>query len=302
MWITLTFSAVFLWSLVNIADNYLVERNKKLGHPIGSLVIFSSLFGFIAAAAMMIFLKMPLALPLREILILLIAGLCNVSWLIFYFKALPDEDVSTVVPWFLTAPFFAYVLGYVLLGEKLGAYQILGGLIIIAGGLVLSIKKKERGYGMRWKLILNMTIASFLIAVWGTLFKFVARDNGFWASSFWEHVGLGIGGLLIVLFIASYRKGFSEILRKDGRRFLSVSLFSESATIVGNLLANYAVLLVPLSMVYLLEVAQPAVVFALALICTAFFPRILKEDVSARNVIQKVVSIIIMITGAWFLI
>lgn len=57
MWIILTLVAVFLWSLVNISDSYLVERNKHIGHPIGSLVLFSSLFGFIAALAIFIFTK-----------------------------------------------------------------------------------------------------------------------------------------------------------------------------------------------------------------------------------------------------
>lgn len=302
MWITLTFIAVILWSLVNIADNYLVERNKKFGHPIGSLVIFSSLFGFIAALVLFFFVKTPLLLPMKETLILLAAGLCNVSWIIFYLKALPDEDVSTVVPWFLTAPFFAYILGYFILGESLNTEQIIGGLIIIFGGLILSVKKHEVGYGMRWKLIAHMTLASLLIAIWGILFKFVARDSGFWVSSFWEHIGLGVGGIFIILFVRSYREGFLDILKKDAKRVLVISLFSESATIVGNLLANYAILLVPISMVFLLEVVQPAVVFILGLLCTVFAPSILKENISWRNILQKIISIGIMIGGAILLI
>jgi drug/metabolite transporter (DMT)-like permease len=302
MWITLTFVAVLLWSMVNIADNYLVERNKKFGHPIGSLVIFSSIFGFIAAAAIAFFVKTSLVLPAKEILILFVAGLCNVSWIIFYLKALPDEDVSSVIPWFLTAPFFAYVLGYFFLGEHLGAQQLIGGAIMLAGGLVLSVKKHEECYTIRWKLIFNMTIASLLIAAWGILFKYVGRESGFWVSSFWEHIGLGIGGLFIIVFVSSYREGFSELLKKDGKRVLTISLFSETATIVGNLLANYALLLVPVSIVLLLEVAQPAVVFILGLICTAFFPNILTEDVSRKNVIQKVISIAIMVLGALLLV
>jgi hypothetical protein len=59
---------------------------------------------------------------------------------------------------------------------------------------------------------------------------------------------------------------------------------------------------VPVSIVLLLEVAQPAVVFILGLICTAFFPNILTEDVSRKNVIQKVISIAIMVLGALLLV
>ncbi|MBP6904484.1 MAG: DMT family transporter [Candidatus Pacebacteria bacterium] len=299
MWITLTISAVILWSFVNIADNYLVERNKKFGHPIGALVIFSSLFGFIAALGMFLAIKGSFVLPVKDIGILLVAGLCNVSWIIFYLKALPDEDVSTVIPWFLTSPFFGYVLGYFILGENLSQQQLMGGAIILVGGLLLSIKRDENAnYAFRWKLIRNMTIASLLAALWGILFKFVGRESGFWVSSFWEHIGLGIGGLMIIFFVPAYRKGFSGIMKSDGRQVLSISFFSETATIIGNLFANYAILLVPVSAVLLLEVVQPAIVFVLGIFCTVFLPKILTEDISWKNLLQKGVSIAIMIAGA----
>lgn len=302
MWIILTLTAVLLWSFVNIADNYLVERNTKIGHPIGSLVIFSSIFGFIAAAAIFFFTNTPLVLPVRQIGLLLLAGLCNVSWIIFYLKSLPDEDVSSVIPWFLAAPFFGYILGYLLLGEQLGIQQLIGGSIVLIGGFILSAKKHEERITLRWKLIGYMTIASFLIAVWGILFKFVAQGNGFWVSSFWEHIGLGIGGLIILLFVPTYRSGFSDILKKDGKVVLTVSLFSESATIIGNLLANYAILLVPVSMVLLLEVVQPAIVFGLGIIGTFYFPHIVTEDISRKNLLQKSIAIGIMCIGAYLLV
>jgi uncharacterized membrane protein len=299
MWIFLTLIAVVLWSLVNIADNYLVGRNKKFGHPIGALVIFSSIFGFIGALGIFIFIKGSFVLPLQDIGILLLAGLCNVSWIIFYLKALPDEDVSTVIPWFLMSPFFGYVLGYFVLGEQLEPKQLLGGIIILLGGLLLSIKRSsDAKYSVRWKLILNMTIASLLAALWGILFKFVGRESGFWVSSFWEHVGLGIGGIFIIAFVPSYRKGFSDIMKGDGKKVLTVSVFSETITIIGNLFANYAILLVPVSAVLLLEVVQPAVVFILGIVCTLAFPQILTEDISRRTVIHKALCITIMIVGA----
>jgi transporter family protein len=303
MWILLTISAVILWSFVNIADNYLVERNKKSGDPIGSLVIFSSLFGFIAALIILFFTKSIFVLSVSQIAVLLLAGLCNVSWIIFYLKALPDEDVSTVIPWFLTSPFFGYILGYIILGENLSTKQLLGGLIILIGGLLLSIKRQhdKSGYTIRWLLIRNMTIASLLAALWAILFKFIARENDFWISSFWEHIGLGVGGLFIIFFAPSYRKGFLKIIRSNTKQILFINLSSETLTITGNLLANYAILLVPVTAVLLLEVIQPAIVFILGIFFTIFFPKILREDISRNNLIQKGTAIAIMILGAMLL-
>ncbi len=306
MWIILTLSAIFLWSLVNISDSYLVERNKHIGHPIGSLVIFSALFGFIAALGIFLFTKDSFQLSVSDIAILVIAGFCNLLWIVFYLNALSHDDVSSVVPWFLTAPLFAYILGYFVLDEKLIPKQLIGGFIILIGGLILSIRKNkdstEGGYKVRWKPILLMTIASLLIAVWGILFKFVGKESGFWVASFWEHIGLGISGIIVLVFAKSYREGFSLMFKQSGRSILTLNLFSETATIVGNLLANYALLLVPVTMVFLLEVSQPMVVFLLGIICTKFFPKILTEDISLKNILHKTISIIIMIVGALVLV
>lgn len=306
MWIILTFSAVFLWSLVNISDSYLVGRNKHIGHPIGSLVIFSALFGFVAALLIFIFAAGPFSLSLLNTILLIIAGFCNLLWIVFYLNALSDETVSSVIPWFLTAPLFAYVLGYFVLGEQLSKVQLIGGAIILLGGVVLSVKSKEeaseRKYAVRWKPIILMTAASFLIAVWGILFKFVGEETGFWVASFWEHVGLGIAGIGVITFMKSYREGFSAMLARSGRGILALNIFSETATIVGNLMANYALLLTPVTMVFLLEVGQPVVVFLLGIVCTIFFPNILKEDIGWRNVLHKTISIIIMTIGAMLLV
>jgi drug/metabolite transporter (DMT)-like permease len=308
MWIILTLVAVFLWSLVNISDSYLVERNKHIGHPIGSLVLFSSLFGFIAALAIFIFAGgSSFSLGSSDIILLVIAGFCNLLWIVFYLNALSHDDVSSVVPWFLTAPLFAYILGYFVLGENLLPSQLVGGAIILIGGLVLSIKTNreegvKKGYKIAWKPIILMTLASLLIAIWGILFKFVGKDSGFWVASFWEHIGLGIAGIIVLVFIKPYREGFSLMLKQSGRSILALNLFSESATIIGNLLANYALLLTPVTMVFLLEVSQPIVVFLLGIICTIFFPKVLKEDISYRNLVHKGVSIVIMLVGALMLV
>ncbi len=302
MWIFFTFLAVFLWSVVNIADAYLVERNKKIGHPIGSLVIFSSLFAFVAAGLIYLFAGKEFSLSLDNKILLIISGFCNIGWIIFYLYALIDDDVSSVIPWFLTVPLFAYILGYFILGETLATYQILGGSVILLGGVILSIKKNDieakYRYHIKWKPIVLMTTASLLVAVWGVLFKFVARDAGFWEASFWEHIGLAIAGVVVLIFVKSYRQGFSSMLRRSGKSILSLNLLSETLTIVGNLLTNYALLLVPVTLVYLVQVSQPAVVFILGLVCTLFFPSIIKENISKRSLIHKGVSILIMTIGA----
>ncbi len=306
MWILLTFIAVFLYSLVNITDNYLVEKNKNVSRSIGALVLFSSLFALVAAGVIYLVGGKNFALSARDILILLVAGFCNLVWLMFYFKALAVDDVSSVIPWFLTLPLFGYILGYFFLGETITYIQMIGGAIVVLGGVVLSIRTEKSAvsirYHVKWRSVLYMLFASLFIAIWIVLFKFVGRDSGFWAATFWEHLGLGIAGIVVLVLIKKYREAFFSMVRTSGKKILLVNIASESTTIIGNLLVNYAILSVPIVLVLVIEVAQPLIVFLLGIVCTIFFPRILTEDISKRSLIHKGISLCIMITGALFLI
>ena len=58
----------------------------------------------------------------------------------FYLQALQTEEASVVAPFFQAGPLFAYALAWLVLGETLSRLQLLGGSLIVAGGLLLSIR------------------------------------------------------------------------------------------------------------------------------------------------------------------
>ena len=83
--------------------------------------------------------------PLRDIkdisrqslLFLILSGLATgFSWL-FYFKALQVGDASKVAPVDKLSVVFTIILAFVLLGEPVSPKVIVGGLLILAGSLVL---------------------------------------------------------------------------------------------------------------------------------------------------------------------
>ena len=53
------------------------------------------------------------------------------------------------------------------------------------------------------------------------------------------------------------------------------------------MLTNYATLLAPLAMVYLVGNFQPAILLILTLFCTKFFPQITIENISKEFYFQK---------------
>jgi drug/metabolite transporter (DMT)-like permease len=136
-----------------------------------------------------------------------------------------------------------------------------------------------------------------LIAISGIIFKFVTIGNNFWISSFWEYVGLGTFGIILFIFVPKYREEFMLMNKKGGKTIFALNMTSETLTIIGNLLTNYAILLAPVTMVYLVGSFQPAIVLFLTLFSTKFFPKIIKEDTSEKVLLPKIIAIAIMILG-----
>jgi hypothetical protein len=69
-------------------------------------------------------------------------------------------------------------------------------------------------------------------------------------------------------------------------------------TILGNFLTNYAILLAPITMVYIIGTFQPAMVLIMVIIGTKFLPKIVTEKIHHQVLIPKIIAIIIMIIGS----
>lgn len=297
-WFFIALSAPFLWAIVNISDQYLVETFSKGKRDSGGLVLFSSLMGVLVAFVISLFTTHLIEIPLQDKILLFVTGAITIAWVILYLFTLEIEDVSVAVPWFLTVPIFGYALGYIFLGETLSMKQILGSIIILCGVLIISIDFSGEKRKFKWEPAIYMLTASMLIAISGIIFKYVTIGNNFWVTSFWEYVGLGTCGVLLYLFVPKYRREFLRMNNEGGVKIFSLNMMSETVTILGNLLTNYAMLLAPVTMVYLVGSFQPAIVLFLTLLLTKFLPSIIKEDTRERVLLPKIIAVVIMTIGS----
>lgn len=300
-WFFIALGAPFLWALVNIFDQYLVTKYSTGTRGSGGLVLFSSLMGVFVAIFIGIFATGVFSVPLLDKILLIITGGITIAWIILYLFTLELEDVSVVVPWFLTVPIFGFLFGYIFLGETLSGHQIIGSLVTLFGVLLISIDFSGQKKKFKWRSAFYMLVACLLIAVAGVIFKYVTIGDNFWISSFWEYVGLGFFGIMLYLFVPKYREEFMLMNRQGGKKIFTLNTFSEVLTIIGNLLTNYAILLAPVTMVYLVGSFQPAIVLFLTLFATKFFPSIITEDTTERVLLPKIVAVGIMILGSMIL-
>ena len=79
-----------------------------------------------------------------------------------------------------------------------------------------------------------------------------------------------------------------------------VNILSELASVAGNLLTNFALLLAPVAAVFLVGSFQPAIVLFLTIFGTIFFPHIIKENLSWERLMPKFIAIILIIIGSTF--
>ncbi len=86
-------------------------------------------------------------IPNLPVLLLVMSnGLTFSGSIVFFYKALQTEGASNAGMFALLAPVFTVGLGYLFLGELLNGYQVIGGIIILAGSLLISrfkIKSKD---------------------------------------------------------------------------------------------------------------------------------------------------------------
>lgn len=241
-------------------------------------------------------------MPLLHILILLFAGSIIVINYICYIFAMAGEEASIVIPLYQSIPVFSYILGYVFLGEKLNAVQILAGLIIIFGSILITIDLNASKFKIKQKPLWLMFSASFLAALTGLLFKYVALKESYWGSQFWLYLGMVLGALIVLALVKTWRQELVEILSKDRAAIIGLNIFNETLNVGAGLIYSYATLIAPLALVAVLSNGfQPVFVLIIAIILSLLIPKLGKEELSRKQLAQKIISIIIIFVGTYLL-
>ena len=297
-WVLLALGAPALSALGNFLDKFLLVRSERTG-GIGSVLLFSCFFGtFVLPVAYA--LGDVTDVPAASALILALNGMIWVATLATYLIAIRNDDVVSVLPTLQTVPFFGFVLGYLLLGEKLSLSEGVGSIIVVLCACILSLEV-ESGVvrKFRWKSFLFALLSAFLFSVSGVIFKFFALEHGFWETQFWEFMGISISGLLIFAILPGYRVGFISVIRDRRFDVIGLNLAAELIMVSADLLLGYAVLLAPVALVYSMNSFHPAFLLVFALVAALISPRFTNELGFLRTHIPlKLVVIFTMICGA----
>jgi len=296
-WFYVALLGPILYAVTNHIDKYILEKYFKSGEE-GAMVLFSALAAVITMPIFLFVDSNPFAMDLTSKIVLTINGMLVVGCLILYLKALRDDEPSTVVPYYQTIPLFGFVLGYFVLGEVLGARELLAGILILIGTTIISLDFQNGVIQLKKRVALLMLSASFIYAAVGVIFKMITVDeSSFWSSVFWVFMGNIIAGVIIFIVVKSYRQQFLQIFRVNSGAVLTVSFINEIVFAAADGVSTYAVLLAPIALVMVVNGFQPLFVFLIGIGLTLFFPKLGRESMTGRDLAQKIVAIAFIIGG-----
>lgn len=145
--------------------------------------------------------KIPIKIPKKTILAFLFAGLIiALHWLTF-FKAIKVSNVSITLACLSTGAFFTSILEPLLFGKKIVWYEVLFGLIVIAGLYIIFNVEVDYVYG----ILLALTSA-FLSSLFTIINSKFSKEHAPSVISFYEL----LGGVVFLSIYLLFSNGFSS--------------------------------------------------------------------------------------------
>jgi transporter family protein len=288
LWAELSLLAAVIWAIVSILDKYIIDKLAK--NPNVSLIFWIS-FGLLASAVICAFHGL-MPISYMNAGLSMISGIFLVLGSQLYFKAVKIEEISRVVPMNYLIPLFVLVLAAIFLGEIFAPLTYLGILLLVAGAVMVSMKKAEFRVGKAFELMIASSLA---FAVTGIISKYLLGIVDFWTVFSYTRMGTIVP--LIPLIYLNYRDVLL-VFREHGAKAFALMSSAEILDASASLIFASAVSMGFVTLANALISLQSFFVFLIAIALSLFWPKILKEEIGSSTLIAKFVAIALMFMGA----
>ncbi|TSC75436.1 MAG: Uncharacterized protein G01um101430_278 [Parcubacteria group bacterium Gr01-1014_30] len=291
LWIVVALFAYFLFAAVFFVDKYLLTG------PIASPKLYTFYTGVLRVAVVLLIPFIDFSFPgFSQLILSFLAGGFFVWGLFWFFKGLQLFEPSRVVPAVGgTLPVFTFLIVFVVSsGEALPKLlHIFALAAMILGSVLISY---ERAKKVSLESLKPSLLAAFLFAVSFVCVKYVYLAQSFLQGFIWITLG-GFFAVLFLLLSKEVRDNLFQGKEKLPKKTMAIFISNQAAGAGANILQNWAVALAPLAYVALvnaLQGAQYVFLLVLAVLLSAKFPQILKEEVSRGVIYQKIVAVLLI--------
>ena len=304
-WLTIVIIAYLFLALVNLIDKFLLDN--VLGNPKVYAFLISVLGSVVILAAPWFLIWPGWFLFTWQIVV----GALFPIALILMFAALKHGDASKITVLIGgVIPIFTIIFSYLFFQERFTmsqwggiAFLLIGTFVIalISGNKTGDVEKQNKNNRAAFWLSFFSALAYALFFV-GT--KYAYNHHDFFSSFIW----IRIGSLFLALLLLVGRTSRREILGslKSGQpsgtnrnRFIIIG--NQALGAVAFVLQNYAISFGSVALVNALQGVQYAFLLIFGWLFTIFNPKIIKENLSRRVVLQKIAAIILITIGLYFI-
>lgn len=290
-WIFLLVVAYLLIALASLVDKFMLTKATE---PVIYMFLVS-LFGL----AIVILAPFGFVVPTWQVLVVsAIAGGSYTLAIFFLYKAVQYNEASRVFTFVgAMVAVSTFIFSYFFLGERLSWPQIVAFMILIVGGILISLENKNGGVSRNFGYT-YLSALLFGIAYTGTKFSYSYQP--FISGFIWIRIFAFVAALLF-LFSAHNRllvvKNFQEKSPIRKRSTQIILLAGQAGTGVGFLILNYVISLTSASLVTAAQGLQYAFLLLFIVFVSKKYPNIISEKIDSAALSQKVFAIIMIACG-----
>ena len=290
-WFLIAIASYFILAVVNLVDK------KLLVSLIPSPRIYAFYVGSLSALMVVLIPFVDFHVPdFWQSILALSAGAVFILAILQFYRALKLFEASRIVPAVggLT-PIFSVFLIYFLGNELLPFSKWPAFLLLLCGSVLINWSRKR---SVTYESFLVSLSAAFLFALSFVFSGYVYLSQPFWSGL----IMMKLGGLVVALGLFIFFKEIKAELFKHRMTFqkevVAVFIANQVAGAGANILQNWAIALSPLVFVPVINALQGTQYVFLLILSILFslrFPKLLKEEISSRIIIQKAIAIVLIV-------
>ena len=305
IWIGAALLGYFFLALSQLLDKFLLTEERIPKPAVYAFYVslfsaFSFIFGIFGVQV----------LPVFEMILFLTGGLLFTYSLLAFYYAVKDYDIARVAPLHglfvtLTVVGFSFLLPE-FFGEPVFHKELFFALVFfIFGGLLIS-------YDLPFKrgdhIPVSVILSAFLMGIYLLLLKVGYQSADFVNGLVWSRVGAFLSAFSILLFPVFRHQIFSHEKKhkatqgkKKNIGLLSLFIFNKTTAGAASFLILYAVSLGSTSLVQALNGMQYVFLLFLTIPFARKFPEIFHEQLSFSDWAQKIIALVFIALGFYFL-
>ncbi|MBI3335095.1 MAG: DMT family transporter, partial [Candidatus Portnoybacteria bacterium] len=240
-------------------------------------------------------------LPANLIFLSLASGALFVLALYFFFSALKISEASRIPALVGSlSPIIIFILSYVFLEERLLGHELYAFILLLFGGVLISVEKSKTSSGYAFRGFFKSLLAALFFSSSFVIARYIFVNSDFISGFVWTR----LGGVLMAFFYlssTSFRRSLITPRRSQKRSTPLILFAGQGLGALGFVAINYGISLKSVTLVNALQSVQYIFLFAAILLLSFFYPRIIRERISKGIIVQKLISLFLIGLGIFYL-